>query len=312
MPKLRGSKLKYVNGYAVDKENDNIIYSDEKHIYMDKTDNSKYESVTTIIGQYCQKFDSDFWSSYKACEALLDPTVFYPLKSKLLSSKKWKESYIEEYGLDPVEFLNKKSEILQSYEDKRNASTERGTKIHAMMEDLFYQGDKKAISKYAGGGTFEVKKGYYKLDIDRAIYPEFLISYEFDEYLKIAGQIDYLQISDNEIVLLDWKTNGKIDKESYFDRTTKKRQMMLSPLENIMDCNLCHYQLQLSMYAYLLQKINPKFKIKKLAIVHFDHDGNETEYEVKYLKDDIARLLLYHRKKNKIKAELDRDKPIVF
>ena len=71
------------------------------------------------------------------------------------------------------------------------------------MEDLFYQGDKKAISKYAGGGTFEVKKGYYKLDIDREIYPEFLISYEFDEYLKIAGQIDYLQISDNEIVLLD-------------------------------------------------------------------------------------------------------------
>ena len=87
---------------------------------------------------------------------------------------------------------------------------------------------------------------------------------------------------------------------------------MLSPLENIMDCNLCHYQLQLSMYAYLLQKINPKFKIKKLAIVHFDHDGNETEYKVKYLKDDIARLLLYHRKKNKIKAELDKDKPIVF
>lgn len=312
MPKLRGSKLKYVNGYAVDKENDNIIYSDEKHIYIGKTDNSKYESVTTIIGQYCQKFDSDFWSSYKACEALLDPAVFYPLKSKLLSSKKWKESYIEEYELDPVEFLNKKSEILQSYEDKRNASTERGTKIHAMMEDLFYQGDKKAINKYAGGGTFEVKKGYYKLDIDRAIYPEFLISYEFDEYLKIAGQIDYLQISDNEVVLLDWKTNGRIDKESYFDRTTKKRQMMLSPLENIMDCNLCHYQLQLSMYAYLLQKINPKFKIKKLAIVHFDHDGNETEYEVKYLKDDIARLLLYHRKKNKIKAELDKDKPIVF
>ena len=25
MPKLRGSKLKYVNGYAVDKENDNIM-----------------------------------------------------------------------------------------------------------------------------------------------------------------------------------------------------------------------------------------------------------------------------------------------
>ena len=28
----------------------------------------------------------------------------------------------------------------------------------------------------------------------------------------------------------------------------------------------------------MLQQINPKFNIKKLALIHFDHEGNETEY----------------------------------
>ena len=106
--------------------------------------------------------------------------------------------------------------------------------------------------------------------------------------------------------------NKKIDTESFFDQTTKKRQMMLYPLDNLPDCNYYRYSMQLSTYAYMLQQINPKFNIKKLAIVHFDHDGNETEYEVDYLKDDVARMLLHYRKQNKIKSQLELDKPIIF
>ena len=70
--------------------------------------------------------------------------------------------------------------------------------------------------------------------------------------------------------------------------------------------------MQLSTYAYLLQKINPKYKIKKLALIHFDHDGNEIEYEVEYLKEDVARMLLHYRKQNKVNLQLSKDKPIVF
>lgn len=88
--------------------------------------------------------------------------------------------------------------------------------------------------------------------------------------------------------------------------------MMKFPLENLPDCNFYHYTLQLSLYAYMLQQINPKFKIKKLMIVHFDHNGGETEYEVEYLKEDVARMLLHYRKQQKIKSELAKDKPIVF
>ena len=100
--------------------------------------------------------------------------------------------------------------------------------------------------------------------------------------------------------------------ESYYDRTTKSRQMMKYPLSNIQDTNYWHYCLQLSTYAYLLEKIKPSLKIKHLYINHFDHDGNETEYECPYLKDDVIKMLLHYRKINKSKMELDKDKPIIF
>lgn len=641
MPKLKGSEIKYVNGnVSVDKENAEVIYSDKNHIYLGKKDNQQYTSVTQLIHNYTQPFNGAFWSAYKACEALLSPEDFYSLKQILLKTKIWKNEYLETYDIDEKLFKEKRSEILQSYEDKKNVACERGTSIHEVQENLFYNQDAK-IKKYVGGGKFDIKKGYYKLDLDRAVYPEFLISYDFDDYLKVAGQIDLIVKDGNEITIIDWKglpldtpiatkegwktigeltlndiifdkngeltkikyisevhynpcykitfdngetiiadhehkwvisfrkhdgtfretvmtteeiaawleikpristnipkilnakplqlpeadlpidpyvfgawlgdgskscgiitnarsefwdeikkrgytfgenlategdaemrtvynirkelnklnvlnnkhipniylrssyeqrldllrglmdtdgyyhtkrnrfimgtsqkwqaeqtaelvaslggkptifsverkcngkrfkgwdvcwtttdfnpflirnkeaviikndnhsfrniisvkltktvptkclgvesdthtylvgkllipthnTNKKIDQESYFDRNTKKRQMMKFPLDNIQDCNFYHYSLQLSLYAYLLQKINPKFKIKKLVIVHFDHDGNETEYQCEYLKEDVARMLLHYRRDKKIKAELDLDKPIVF
>lgn len=60
MPKLRSVDVKYVNGLQVDKENDDVIYNDEKHLYLDKKTGSKYTSVTTLIHHYCQPFNENF------------------------------------------------------------------------------------------------------------------------------------------------------------------------------------------------------------------------------------------------------------
>jgi hypothetical protein len=71
------------------------------------------------------------------------------------------------------------------------------------MENLFYDKDANHIKKYAGGGVFDCKKGYYKLDQERAIYPELLISYEFDKWLKISGQVDICIKDGNDIIIRD-------------------------------------------------------------------------------------------------------------
>lgn len=77
---------------------------------------------------------------------------------------------------------------------------------------------------------------------------------------------------------------------------------MLYPLNNLMDCNYMHYTMQLSTYAYMLQKLNPEFVIKQLIMVHYDHDGKETIYNLDYLKEEVSRLFTFH-KKNIVKEQ---------
>lgn len=234
------------------------------------------------------------------------------MKKDLLQTKLWKDSYLDEYDIDRVTFENKVAEIKEGYKKNRDESCRRGTLIHAKFEDMYSKPGNVTINKYGLGGSFKTNAGNYKLNCERGVYPEFLISYKFDDYLMISGQLDCLVLDGNDITIIDFKTNKKIDLKSYFDNVTKKSQKMKFPLNDIDDSNYWHYVLQLSVYGYLLQKINPKFKIKKLIIHHIDHDGNETEYDCPYLKDEVERMLLHYRKENKKKMLLEKDKPILW
>lgn len=55
----------------IDKRNGEVCYNDEAHLYWNEHDNSKYISVTTLIHQFTQPFDKEFWSAYKALEKLI-------------------------------------------------------------------------------------------------------------------------------------------------------------------------------------------------------------------------------------------------
>lgn len=48
----------------------------------------------------------------------------------------------------------------------------------------------------------------------------------------------------------------------------------------------------------MLQKINPAFNISRHSRLQLHIDGNdvETDYDLEYLKDDVERLLKYHKK----------------
>ena len=309
MPKLDNGSFGSAFGYQIDKMNDTVGFEDSSHTYFDLNDGSKYISATQLIHRYMPPFDSKFWSSYKACEAILE-SDFYELKKILLSTKKWDDKYLLEFGIDRENFETKRDEILQSYKDKNKEACEHGTKVHDLMENLFYKKDEKRLNSFGLGGTIDVEKGRYKLDKERAVYPEIMLSYKFDEYLKTVGQADLVIKDGDEISIYDWKTSKSIDKESYFDRNTKKRETMKFPLNGLMASNYWTYSLQLSLYMYMIQKIYPNLKCKKLALIHIDRDFNETEYECPYLKDEVARMLLHYRKENKKKIMLEKDKPI--
>ena len=91
-------------------------------------------------------------------------------------------------------------------------------------------------------------------------------------------------------------TNKKLDKKSFFDKVKKKSEKLKYPLNQIDDCNFWHYTLQLSTYAWMIQKVDPRFNIKMLMLIHYDHDGGCTHYECEYLKNDVERMLSFYKK----------------
>lgn len=115
-----------------------------------------------------------------------------------------------------------------------------------------------------------------------------------------------------ESMIVTHNTNKKLEDKSFFDNRTRKNQMMKYPLNNLMDCNKIHYTLQLSTYAWMLQMLNPKFNIKKLTLIHYDHDGNVSEHIVDYLKDDVIRMCKWYKRQKLLKEKADSRKPIEF
>ena len=286
----------------IDKRNGNVCFNDENHKYFDVNDESKqYISVTTLIDRYGQEFNKDFWSAYKALEKLLSKDAWQLEKKSLLASKKFNKELLSTYNISENDFNKAQQDILDEWDKNNREACERGTKIHSELENNFYKAGKNiTLQKFGIGGKFECRKDYTDLDLEHGVYPEYLIYRESEDgILKIAGQVDLIIKNGNDIIIVDHKTNKKIDLKSGFNTQTKSTAKMKYPLNNLDDCNFWHYTMQLSTYAWMLQKINPNFVIKDLILNHYDHNGNNTLYHCEYLKHDVEKML-YHYKKSLI------------
>ena len=299
----------------IDKQNGNIAFNDEAHVYFDVTDASKkYISVTTLIHKFAQDFDSAFWSAYKALEKLIPADNWKLEKKSLLSSKKFDKSILDLYNISENDFNKVQQDILDTWEKEKNDACERGTKIHADIENSFYKGgDNVSVQKFGVGGKFICKKDYSDLDLEYGVYPEYLIYNESEDgILLLAGQVDLIIKSGNEIVIVDHKTNKKIDQKSGYNTSTRSTSKMKYPLNNLDDCNFYHYTLQLSTYAWMLQKLNPDFIIKDLILNHYDHKGNNTLYHCDYLKEDVERMIAFYKKELTLESRRQQRKRIEY
>ena len=300
---------------TIDKQNGNIGFNEEFHRYIDLTNPTvKFTSVTTMIEKFGQPFDKEFWSAYKALEKLLDADSWKLEKKSLLSTKKFDPVILELHNITENDFNKTQQEILDMWDEENRKSCERGTKIHAGLENSFYnKGKDISLSKYQIGGKFECQKDRTTLDLENAVYPEYLIHWDSPSgKLHIAGQIDLLVKKGNSIVIGDYKTNKKIDTKSYFDSKTRSSVKMKFPLNNLEDCNYYHYCLQLSTYAYIIESYNPDFTIEDLVLVHFDHNDNMTVYHLPYLKKEVERMLAYYEKESLLEERRLKNKKIEY
>ena len=299
----------------VDKKNGNVCFSEKEHVYFDENDESKqYISVTTLIHSFTQPFDEEFWSAYKALEKLLSKEDWQIEKKQLNATHKFDKEILKTHNISELDFNKAQQAILDEWQQNKDEACTRGTKIHAEIENSFYKAGKNVnVEKFGLGGQFECRKDYSDLDIQYGVYPEYLIYSESnDGILRLAGQIDLIIKNGNEIVLVDHKTNKEIKQKGGFNTNTKSTSKMKYPLNNLEDCNFYHYTMQLSTYAWMLQKLNPNFIIKDLILNHYDHNGNNTLYHCDYLKDEVERMLKFYKKQLIIDKRKQDNKPIEY
>ena len=256
----------------IDKQNGNVAFTEETHKYFNIEDPSKeYISVTTLIHRFTQPFDKEFWSAYKALEQLIPKENWTIEKKSLLNSKKFDKSILELYNIVENDFNKTQQDILDSWDEENRKSCERGTKIHADIENSFYKNPKDiALQKFGIGGKFECKKDYPELDLEYGVYPEYLIYRESDDgILRIAGQVDLIVKSGNEIYIIDhkglpldtpiltsngWSTMGELKVgDKVFDK----------------DGNLCNVTVKSSIHNNPCCKIN--FDNSESIIADIDH-----------------------------------------
>jgi hypothetical protein len=228
-----------------------ITFYDEPHKYF--LGDKELISVTTLIHQYQEEFNEDYWSNYKSEQ-------FHVTQKEILRA--WK-------------FINEKGTI-------------KGSAIHDYAENLFqnkkFEYPKQLILDNFGFdpvlNEYEITKKHvdkFYNDVHGKLIPirtEFIV---YDKESLIAGMLDMLfyNIKSKEFQIWDWKSN----KDFTFEM---KSRHLLNDLFMLEDCDLELYSLQLELYKRIIER-NIPIKLGKSYIVWFSH--NNPTYQIIDTKD---------------------------
>jgi hypothetical protein len=262
-----------------------VIFQAKDHSYKSKdpNDNISWVSVTSFVSKFKQPFDA----------------IGQSIKSSKNKRSKW-------YGMTP-------EEIQKAWSSEAERAVVLGTWYHNQREsDLISfdtierQGVNVPIFKPIIDGDIKLAPDQRLVE---GIYPEHFV------YLRsagICGQADRIEVVKDTVSVFDYKTNKKIDKESFKDWEGRSK-MMSGPCAHLEDCNFNHYSLQLSIYLYIILKHNPRYKPGKLELQHviFEQDGTDkfgnpitmkdhmgdpivkdvVHYQLPYLKEEVRSMI---------------------
>lgn len=262
-----------------------LQFKEEGHLYESiDNDNIEWISVTSLIGMLKPKFDAEKQAK----------------KSSKNKRSKW-------YGMTP-------KEILQAWDNESNRAIKLGNFYHNQREaDLlsFKTIEREGIEVPIIKPNYDKESGIKiasEQKLEDGVYPEHMV---YLKSAKICGQADLVEIIDGKINITDYKTNKEI-KEKGFTNWEGITSKMYNPVSHLDDCNLNHYNLQLSIYAYIIKKHNPKLKIGKLQIQHvkFKQIGEDKNgypinehingepvldeivmYDLDYLKNEVISII---------------------
>ena len=302
--------------------NDNFLFFDEgPHKYTDTLGN-EYRSVTTLIGDYYNHFDADYWAHKKAREQGKSEKQIRAEWDRI-KDEACERGTVTHNGIeDAIKNVSKFKEAIRYLEEAKSGRCITIADIPDLIPrpldvDEFKEATNNKYPEIYRVFDFYTERGY-------TIYSEigaFLIDY------LISGTIDIFCYRSTDFVILDWKTNRdglkfeagyyKKDKSTIPNQLTnewvKKRQFMLPPLNPLDDCNGMHYTMQLSLYALMAEiildipcvglglcHIGSPWVLNKYGQplrdnegYHVDPDGEETVkwFKIQYLKNEAKALL---------------------
>lgn len=305
-----------------------LIFKEDGHKYND-TNGNDYISTTTILHSLAPAFDKKYWLKKKAKELGI---------SEKRLEKQWQD--ITE------EACSRGTKTHNGLEDGIKTSSMFKAAVKYMIKD---NGEMITIADLPN-----INLNVKQLDIKEFIdatenkYPQvydifhyytnagYKIYAEIGAFLMdflISGTIDVLCIRDDKFVIGDWKTNrgGLKFEAGYYkkDKTQKpnqltndwvtKKEFLLPPVNHLPNCNGSIYNLQLSMYAFMVESIlgipnaglwlchiDSDFVLNEYGMPKRFPDGlyhvkknpveKTTVYKMKYLKEEIIRILADRRK----------------
>ena len=228
--------------------NPDIQFEETTHTYTPTSvPNLKLRSCTEFIKNFFEPFDK-----YKIANKLVDHIPKYRNRTV--------ESLIEEW----------------------EAAADHGKAVHKEIEDYISSGLAPSSIKAKHGANWFCD---YSKGNNHDFFTEAII---YSEELRLAGTIDLLvhNKSNDTFSIIDWKTNKKIDQNSYQRKMGRKH-----PTSSLMDCNFTHYTLQMSLYKYILEEYYD-FKVTNTKLIHLTEDGY-VEYNCDYLVTDIRNMIKY-------------------
>lgn len=260
-------ELQSVPGELFTKFND-LTYHDEPHKYYIKQ--NQLISVTTLIHQYVEEFDEEYWSGVKANQFKI---------SQHEIKRAWK-------------FINKKG-------------TMKGSLIHDYAENLFlnkiFKYPKDIIIKEFGFDPIWVEYEITKRHVDRfyadtygKLIPVKTELVVYDNESQISGMMDiiFYNVKMKQYQIWDYKTNK--------DLTLNSVRKLLGDLSFLDDSDLNIYSLQLELYKYIIEK-NTNIKLGDSYLVWFSH--NNDSYEIIKTKDmSYYTSLIVNKRIENIKA----------
>lgn len=185
-------------------------------------------------------------------------------------------------------------EIIAEWEAKGEASRQLGTRVHSHIENVL-RNRPSEDDPFLGLNQTQLlpeEKAFNELwgymSDEEVADPIDVYQVEWvvgDKNLNVAGTIDsVLYLPDNKTYhIWDWKT-GK------FDTSNPYRKKLLGAFDDLDDCKLNYYSLQLSLYRLILER-NTKLQMGDSYLVHLSEQGYQIHKAVD-LRERLEMALL--------------------